>query len=66
MDTKNIIINNYARFVLDASTLLSGNVSYLGTDPATDAETIKSVNATLESLRAQITLMQRAIDEYNK
>lgn len=65
MKTKNIIIQNYARFIVDASNAIAGTVLAMSENVDENIETIKTVNVLLESLRSEIVLMQNVVDHYN-
>jgi hypothetical protein len=65
METKNIIINNYARSLIDAANAFSMTAANLGTNADENAATIATLNVLLDSVRAQTVLTQRALDEYS-
>ena len=64
METKNIIIFNYANSLVDATSGVAGKSAMLGDNPDENVATIKTINVLLESVRSQTVLLQQAIDGY--
>ncbi len=65
METKNVILANYARSISDASNTISLTVSTLNDNADENAAIIKTLNVLVESLRSQTVLIQQALDSYN-
>ena len=65
MDTKNAIIQTYAKVISDASNTLVLNSGFTGSEDE-DKAIIKTLCVDLEALRAHIVLMQQALDDYNE
>lgn len=65
METKNIILMNYARSIMEASTAIANTTATLNSNVDENNAIIKTINVLVESLRSQITLIQQAIDTYN-
>lgn len=65
METKNTIIQTYAKVIADASNTLVLNSGFTNV-PDEDKAIIKTLCVGLETLRAHIVLMQQALDDYNK
>ena len=65
METKNIIIQNYARAIVDASAnILNTSSNFTNNDDENNA-IVKTLNVLVESLRSQTIIIQGALDEYN-
>lgn len=64
METENIIIQNYAGSLVDASICVANKTAALGSSPDENAATIKTLNVLVESVRSQMVLLQQAIDAY--
>lgn len=65
METKNIIIQNYARSLVDATTTIANNASKLTDNMEESTATIKTLNVLVESLRSQTVIFQGELDNYN-
>ena len=64
METKNVIISNFANAINNIVVNLLGTVSTLNDNAEENAATIKTLNVILEGIRAQTVLIQQAIDNY--
>ena len=65
METKNIIIQNYARAIVDASAnILNASSNFTNNEDENNA-IVKTLNVLVESLRSQTIIIQGALDEYN-
>lgn len=64
METKNIIINNYAMALGNLVSNLAGTAGLLNDNPDENTATIKTLNVILESVRSQTVLIQGALDSY--
>ena len=65
METKTVIIQNYAHNIVDAAGAISQSASYFVNNEDENAATIKILNVLVESLRSQTVLLQSALDSYN-
>lgn len=66
METKNIVIQNYARSIIDAANAISGSAGNLTNNVDENVATVKTLNVLVESLRSQTILIQSAIDSYGE
>ena len=64
METKNIIIQNYANSLVDAANATAIKTALLNDNPDENAATIKTLNVLIDSVRSQTVLLQQAIDNY--
>jgi hypothetical protein len=64
METKNIIIQNYAQNIIDASNSCAIVSRKLNDNEQENNATIKTLNVLIESIRSQIVLLQGEIDIY--
>lgn len=64
METKNLIISNYANALVNMCGAFSGTALTLNTNNDENAATIKTLNVLLESVRSEIVLIQSALDSY--
>lgn len=64
METKNIIIQNYARALVDASNMISNTTINFNDNLDENAAIIKTLNVLVESLRSQTVIIQGALDNY--
>ena len=65
METKNTILMNYARSIMEASTGIANTAATLNSNDEENNAIIKTMNVLVESLRSQTIIIQQAIDEYN-
>ena len=65
METKNTILMNYARSIMEASTGIAKTAATLNSNDEENNAIIKTMNVLVESLRSQTIIIQQAIDEYN-
>lgn len=64
METKNVVIQNFANSLIDAASVTAIKAAALNDNPEENAGMIKTINVLLESVRAQTVLLQQAIDDY--
>lgn len=64
METKNIIINNYAASLLGMVGSVNDATSRLNDNIDESKAIITTINVLLESVRSQTVLLQNAIDKY--
>lgn len=64
MNTKNIIINNYASALTALVSNFAGTASTLNDNVDENMAIIKTLNVILESVRSQTVLVQSALDGY--
>lgn len=66
METKNIILSNYATALVNLAANFSGTVNTMGDNMEQNIATVKTLNILLESVRAQTTIIQNALDTYSE
>ena len=64
MDTNNIIIQNFANSLVDASSYTASKAAMLGNNNDENIAIIKTLNVLIDSVRSQTVLLQQAIDNY--
>lgn len=64
METKNVIIQNFAKSLVDAANAVFLKTTNLNDNCDENSAIIETVNVLLESVRSQTVLIQKAIDEY--
>ena len=60
MDTKNEILANYARSLIESVNSVYNSVLTLGDSDELNAATIKTINILTESVRSQTVIFQQA------
>ena len=65
METKVIIIKNYADALLNAANSVNNCVMSMGDDYNVNKSIIRTINVLLESLRSETILTQGAIDDFS-
>lgn len=66
METKNVIIRNYAQAVNTTASDIINTSAGLNDNMDESKATIAILNVILESMRSHIVLLQQALDSYNK
>lgn len=64
METKNIILSNYATALMNMVSNFAITINTLGDNMDENAAIVKTINVQLESVRSEIVLIQGAIDSY--
>lgn len=64
METKDIIIRNFAKSLVDAANAVFLKTTTLNDNFDENSAIIETVNVLLESVRSQTVLIQSSIDEY--
>lgn len=64
METKNVILANYSRSIVDIAGNLNNTISTMNDNPDENIATIRTVNVLLETLRSMTVILQNAVDEY--
>lgn len=64
METENIIVQNFAKSLVDAAIMTSEKANSLTNNADENAAIIKTMNVLIESVRSQTVLLQQAIDTY--
>lgn len=64
METKNVILSNYATALSNMAVNFAGTVNSLGNNADENAATIKTLNILLESVRSELVIIQGALDSY--
>ena len=64
METKNIILSNYAAALMGMISSLAATINTLTDNPDENAAIIKTLNVQIESVRSETVLIQGAIDNY--
>lgn len=64
METKNVIVYNFAVAVLNAANSIVGSAGSLSDNADENKATIKTLNVLVESLRSQTVLLQSELDKY--
>lgn len=64
METKNIILANYSRSIMDVSGNLNTIISMMNDNAEENNATIRTVNVLLETMRSLTVIIQNAVDEY--
>ena len=67
METKNVIIQQYARSIVDAAITIENTTNNFA-DSASDENNaiVKTLNILVESLRSQTVIFQGALDSYTE
>lgn len=65
METKNVIIVNYADALVTATNDVTSCAAKLNDNIDENKAIIATLNVLLESVRSQTVLLQQAIDKYN-
>ena len=58
METKNIIIQNYARSIVDAAAIIANTAMNFNDNIDENAAMVKTLNVLIESLRSQTVIFQ--------
>ena len=66
METKNIIIQNYARSIVDAAISISNTAGTFNDNVDENTAIVRTLNVLIESLRSQTVIIQSAIDTYHE
>lgn len=65
METKNVIIQQYARSIVDAAVTISNTTNNFVENAINENNAIvKTLNILVESLRSQTVIFQGALDSY--
>ena len=66
METKNVIIQNYARSIVDAAINISNTAGTFNDNVDENTAIVRTLDVLIESLRSQTAIIQSAIDTYHE